>query len=62
MWLLFAHFKVAEAPGKIDMFLLLTEDRGVSEGWRPKRNLIPPKYSEDPKIDVHPGHYRYHLI
>jgi hypothetical protein len=57
-WLLFAHFKVCEAPGKIDMFLLLKADPTVEGGWRPKKTLRPPVASEDPKVEDHPGHYR----
>jgi hypothetical protein len=52
-WLLFAHLKLGEEPGPIDMISLLTKD---GSDWRPKRTLLPPctKFGEE-----RPGHFRY---
>ena len=57
-WLLFAHFKVCDAPGRVDMFPLLQEDSAVEGGWRPKTTLVAPLYNDDPTAEDHPGHYR----
>jgi hypothetical protein len=58
-WLLHAHYKVCDAPGRIDMYPLLQQDDTVEGGWRPKNTLQPPLYSNDPNVEDHPGHYRY---
>ena len=58
-WILFAVHKVCNAPGKIDMFPLLTQDITAEYGWRPKKNLIKPICApEDPRVEDTPGHYR----
>lgn len=59
-WLLFCKFKVAEEPGTITMMSLLVKDPNEPTGYRPKKTLKPPNYTqnEDPKADDHPGHYR----
>lgn len=54
-WLLFAHFKLRDSPGKINMWSLLKEDAGT---WRPKRNLKAPIIEDGAKGEEHPGHYR----
>jgi hypothetical protein len=58
-WLLHAHYKVCDAPGRIDMYPLLQQDDTVEGGWRPKNTLQSPLYSNDPNVEDHPGHYRY---
>jgi len=57
-WLLFSYYKVSDAPGKIDMFLLLKQDETVDGGWRPKNTLKPAAASQDPSVIDTPGHYR----
>jgi hypothetical protein len=58
-WLLFAHFKVGDPPGPIDMLSLLKQDKETPGGWRAKKGLLPPstKFGEE-----RPGHYRYYNI
>ena len=58
-WLLFAHFKLSDSPGKIDMWSLLKKDETVEGGWRPKKNLKAPIIAEGANGEEHPGHYRY---
>lgn len=54
-WLLFAHVKLGDPPGPIDMLPLLKNDKTYPGGWRPKNSLLPPstKFGEE-----RPGHYR----
>lgn len=58
-WLLFTYHKACNAPGKIDMFSLLTADSTVELNWRPKTTLKAPITApDDPRVVDHPGHYR----
>ena len=59
-WLIFAHLRIGEDPGKINTKSLLVQDSNSFNGWRPLRTLKPPNFeqNEDPKADETPGHYR----
>lgn len=55
-WLLFAHIKAGNAPGPINMWPLLKEDRTEAGGWRPLKTLLPPSTEFG---NERPGHYRW---
>ena len=59
-WLIFAHLRLGEEPGKIDTKMLLTQDSSALNGWRPLRTLKPPNYEKtlNEQADETPGHYR----
>eukprot|EP01031_Cornospumella_fuschlensis_P036122 gene36122-43805_t len=54
-WLIFAHYRLGDQPGPIDMLSLLKQDPTAPGGWRPKKNLLPPSTAAG---EERPGHYR----
>lgn len=59
-WLIFAHMKLGEEPGKIDTKMLLVQDPKAFNGYRPLMTLKPPNYEQNhnPSAKETPGHYR----
>jgi hypothetical protein len=57
-WLIFAHLKRGDPPGKIDTRILLTKDKKTPSGWRPKLSLKPPSLAQDKFDESSPGHFR----
>jgi hypothetical protein len=59
-WLVFAHLKLGEEPGKIDTKMLLVQDPKAFNGYRPLTTLKPPNFEQsiNPKAKESPGHYR----
>jgi len=59
-WLIFAHMKLGEEPGKIDTNMLLAKDPKAFNGYRPLMTLKPPNHLQDmnPQAAETPGHYR----
>ena len=59
-WLIFAHMKLGEEPGRIDTKILLVQDKKAFNGWRPLMTLKPPNADRvtDVKAPETPGHYR----
>lgn len=56
-WLLFAHVRQGEEPGKVNTNSLLVKDPASPGGYRPNKNIRPPNSNPDNGEET-PGHYR----